>query len=135
MYPEIAIRGNTLLFPQPALFRAQKELTGWYVREARAIITKRVQFYAKQMHTSYLDLTFSDTRSQWGSCSSDNKLQFSWRLIMAPLLVIDYVVIHELAHTKEKNHSWAFWSKVRYFKPTYRLQKQWLDSNGVLLII
>ncbi len=134
-YTEIAVKGDKLLFPQSLLFRKNKELTNWYTREARKIITHQVEKYALLMNTEYQEITFSDTRSQWGRCTRDNRLQFSWRLIMSPILVLNYVVIHELAHTMEKNHSQLFWMKVRNFNPSYRQQIKWLKDNGTLLHI
>lgn len=130
---EIAIKDDKLLFPQALLFRKEKELTNWYMRQARNIITQQVERYAREMKTSYTDLTFSDTRSQWGRCTHDNRFQFSWRLVMAPLLVLNYVVIHELAHTMEKNHTHRFWAKVRGFNPSYRQQIKWLNNHGASL--
>jgi predicted metal-dependent hydrolase len=124
------MQGDMILFPKAAVFRVQKELTAWYIRQAREIISQQVEFYAKRMNASYTDLTFSDTKSQWGRCTHENKLQFSWRLVMAPLLVINYVVVHELVHTIEKNHSRSFWSKVRFHNPSYRQQIKWLAANG-----
>ncbi len=132
-YSGIQLRENALLFPDFLQFRAKKELTNWYIQQARKVITEQVDWYAKQMKTSYTDLTFSDTSSQWGRCTHDNRLQFSWRLVMAPLLVINYVVVHELAHTIQKNHSAAFWSKVRFYNPSYRQQIKWLKENHNLL--
>ena len=128
-YSLLHIVGEKFYFPKALEFRVEKELTTWYIRKAREIITERVQWYAKELKTSYKELTFSDTRSQWGRCTSDNRLQFSWRLVMAPLLVINYVVVHELVHTIEKNHSQAFWSKVRHFNPSFRQQIKWLKEN------
>ncbi|MEK7605812.1 MAG: SprT family zinc-dependent metalloprotease [Patescibacteria group bacterium] len=129
-YTEIRVEGEHLFFPQSLLFRKEKEIDQWYQREARRLITAQVEKYSQQMGTEYRGLTFSDTTSQWGRCSHDNRLQFSWRLIMAPVLVLNYVVIHELAHTMEKNHSRAFWSKVRQFTPSYRQQMKWLKDHG-----
>lgn len=134
-YTEITVKGDKLLFPQSLLFRKNKELTNWYIREARRVITQQVEKYAGIMKTEYKEITFSDTRSQWGRCTSDNRLQFSWRLIMSPLLVLNYVVIHELAHTMEKNHSQLFWMKVRNSNPSYRQQIKWLKDNGASLTI
>ncbi|HRN69773.1 MAG TPA: SprT family zinc-dependent metalloprotease [Candidatus Woesebacteria bacterium] len=133
--PEISIQKSTLLFPSALKFRAQKQLTAWYKKQAREIITKQVEYYAKLMNTSYTGLTFSDTKSQWGSCSYDNKLQFSWRLIMTPITVINYVVVHELAHTFEKNHSKNFWEIVGKYVPSYRRQKKWLKEHGNTLVV
>lgn len=134
-YAEITVRDDQLLFPQTLQFRIKKELSAWYIRQAREIITERVMRYAKEMDTNFTDLTFSDTSSQWGRCTVDNRLQFSWRLVMAPLLTINYVVVHELAHTVEKNHSRSFWAKVRLFNPSYRQQIQWLKIHGSSLVI
>lgn len=127
---EISVKGDTLFFPQGLLFRKDKEITSWYLAKAREIITQQVEFFADEMKAEYKEITFSDTKSQWGRCTHDNRLQFSWRLIMAPFLVINYVVIHELAHTKEKNHTQMFWMKVRNFNPSYRQQIKWLKEHG-----
>lgn len=129
-YNAIRLKEDQFLFPQALRFRAKTEITNWYVKQAKHIITTQVEFYAKRMNAVYTDLKFSDTKSQWGRCTHDNKLQFSWRLVMAPLLVINYVVVHELVHTFEKNHSRAFWSKVRLYNPSYRQQIIWLKENG-----
>lgn len=134
-YKDISIKNGQLLFPLGLSFRIQKELENFYIREARQLITTQTEKFAKEMGTSFREITFSDTRSQWGRCTADNRLQFSWRLIMAPLLTLNYVVIHELAHTTEKNHSRAFWSIVRKYTPSYRQQIKWLNENGRRLII
>jgi len=124
---------NTLHFPSILVFRKKKEITDWYIRQARNVITERVHFHSQKMNTTYTSIVFSDTKSKWGTCGPNNDLQFSWRLIMAPLLILDYVVIHELAHTKEKNHSRSFWSFVRLYTPAYRQHRNWLNENGYLL--
>lgn len=133
-YKEIEFKNGNLLFPNFLLFRIKKELDAWYINQAKKFITEQLNYYAEEMKTEYRGLTFSDTHSKWGSCTHDNRLQFSWRLIMAPILVINYVIIHELAHTFEKNHSRAFWSKVRLYNPSYKQQIKWLKSNGNSLI-
>jgi len=132
---DIIMKDNLLIIPQLLQFRAQKQLIAWYKKQARQIITKQVDYYSEQMKTEYTSLTFSDTKTQWGSCTHDNKLQFSWRLVMTPITVINYVVIHELAHTFEKNHSREFWEIVNKFSPSYRRQKKWLKEYGSTLII
>lgn len=135
-YKDIAVQKDKLLFPEFLLFRAQKQLISWYKKQAKEIITRQVDLYAAKMQTSYTGLiTFSDTKSQWGRCSHDDRLQFSWRLIMAPLLTLNYVVIHELAHTFEKNHSRAFWQIVRRYCPSYNRQRKWLKENAHLLTV
>jgi predicted metal-dependent hydrolase len=131
----IMIKEETLYFPKALHFRAKKELENWYIAQAKEIITRRVTVHAEKMKAEYKNLRFSSTKSKWGTCFPDNSLQFNWRLIMAPLLVIDYVVIHELAHTTEKNHSQDFWRKVRLYTPAYRQHREWLNENGHLLMV
>lgn len=131
---EVQLKNGEIIFPHAAVFRIEKEMTNWYIRKAQEIISKRVEFHAQRMHASYKDLRFSDTRSKWGTCFRDNSLQFSWRLVMAPLMVLDYVVIHELVHTTEKNHKDTFWGKVRLYTPAYKQHRKWLEENAHLLI-
>lgn len=127
------ILNNELCFPSCLQFRIKKELTDWYVKQAKKIISERVNYFSSEMDTRYKKIGFSDTKSKWGSCGRDNSLQFNWHLVMAPLLVVDYVVVHELAHTFEKNHSRKFWKIVEKYKPAYRQYRSWLKNNGAVL--
>lgn len=77
----------------------------------------------------------ADARKRWGSCGKGGSLNFSWRLILAPLPVLDCVVIHELVHTIERNHARTFWSKLAMMCPTYRSSIEWLKKNENLLHI
>ncbi len=131
---EIKTQEDNLLFPKALEFRIKKELENWYLKNAKEIISKRVGIRAKEMHTEYKSIMFSDTISKWGTCTHNNRLQFNWRLIMAPLMVLDYVVIHELAHTTEKNHARDFWNRVSVFTPAYRQHRKWLSVHQKLLI-
>lgn len=92
--------------------------------ERVAILNER--FY--QFH--YSDITFKYNKSNWGSCSHTGHLNFSTRLFLAPQVVVDYVIIHELAHLKEHNHSPSFWKVVRYALPNYEEQVNWLKKHG-----
>lgn len=133
-YKKISIT-DKFNFPEFLTFRIRKEIKDWYLREAKTVITQRVDYWRDTMNTRYAHIRFSDTSSKWGSCSVNNHLQFNWRLIMAPLLVIDYVVVHELAHTVEKNHSRKFWNTVGFYKPAYRQYRKWLRENSHYLHI
>lgn len=133
-FKEIAVT-DKIQFPDFLTFRIKKELEEWYRRKAKEIITDRVTHYATLLDVRYHSITFSDTSSKWGSCTADNRLQFNWKLIMSPILVIDYVVVHELAHTLEKNHSRSFWKIVEYHKPAYRQYKKWLNDNAHRMVI
>ncbi len=134
-FPDIEIKGEKLLFPIALKLQGKVIMEKWYIRQAKREIKKLVDEYSQMMGTSYNGITFSDTKSQWGRCTSDNRLQFNWRLIMTPLLVVRYVVIHELAHTYEKNHSAKFWSIVRSANPSYKMQIKWLKEHGNNLIV
>ena len=132
-FKDISVSDSLLHFPSFMKFRIQKELESWYIKKAKEIITERLDYMSKKMKTSYKDIRFSDTSSKWGSCSLDNALQFNWRLIMTPLTVINYVVVHELTHTLEKNHKASFWIKVRLYTPAYKQHRKWLETNKHLL--
>ncbi|MFZ2025048.1 MAG: SprT family zinc-dependent metalloprotease [Microgenomates group bacterium] len=121
---------ETMNFPKHLLFRGKIELTNWYIQEAKRIIDARVIYFSHLMKTTYTRVSFSDTSSKWGSCFPDNSLQFNWRLVMAPIIVLDYVVVHELAHTKEKNHRSNFWKIVANQKPAYKQHIKWLKENA-----
>ncbi len=132
-HSNIHIGKSELFYPKVLEFRIQKELKTWYQQQAKKIITQRIKENAKQMNVAYSEVYFSDTKSKWGSCTHDNKLQFNWRLVMAPLIVLNYVVIHELAHIEEKNHSDRFWRLVERYTPSYKQHRLWLKRNGSLL--
>ncbi len=129
-YVRIEIKGDKLLFPKVLLFRVKKELENWYLRQAKAVIIEQANSIAKEMGTSFKSIKLSETKSKWGSCTHDNRLQFNWKLIMTPILVLRYVVIHELSHTIEKNHSRKFWSRVAAFNPSFKQQIKWLREHG-----
>lgn len=82
------------------------------------------------MQLSYNKVFIKDQSSRWGSCSTNRNLNFNWRAIMAPEPVIDYLVIHELCHLKEMNHSAAFWSMVEVYDPEYKKHRHFLKING-----
>ncbi len=128
--PHIEIIDSTLHFPLALAKNGHSMLEKWYIKQAKQVIKNLVEECSREMELPYNGISFSDTRSKWGSCTPDNRLQFNWRLIMAPLLVIRYVVIHELVHTVEKNHKTLFWNRVRAKNPSYKNQIKWLKANG-----
>lgn len=102
-----------------------------YLREvARDRLAGAADDYAARLGRSYSRLTLRDTRSRWGSCTSDGRLMFSWRLIMAPPEVLDYVAAHEVAHLAQMNHSPAFWAEVERIYGDYHPPRDWLRRNG-----
>lgn len=114
---------------------ARKLLTDWYKQEARRKILDRVKWHARRCGMKIGGVKITNAGKRWGSCGKDGSLNFSWKLIMAPLRVLDYVVVHELAHILERNHSDAFWRKVAMMCPSYRSSIEWLEKNEHLLKI
>ena len=98
--------------------------------KACVVIPRRVAYYAEKLGVSYGKITLRQQKTRWGSCSSEKKLNFNWKLILAPPEVLDYVVVHELCHLKEMNHSKAFWDEVGKVMPEYETYKLWLKENG-----
>jgi predicted metal-dependent hydrolase len=105
----------------------------WYREEAKRLFTDRVNHYSKKLNLSAKSIGVTGARCRYGSCSPVNDLSFTWRLIMAPLAIIDYVIIHELVHIRVKNHSRRFWETVESFMPDYKMHKSWLRNNNHLL--
>jgi predicted metal-dependent hydrolase len=112
---------------------APRRVLDWLKREARRRIEERVAEYADMAGVTPKRITIRDTSSRWGSCSSTRCLSFSWRLILAPPFVLDYVVAHEVAHLKEMNHEPRFWRLVDSLIPHVARAQAWLGDNGALL--
>jgi predicted metal-dependent hydrolase len=110
--------------------RVKTAVENFYKKEARRVISDVVSFYAKKLGLKYKRISIRDQQTRWGSCSSEGNLNFSYRLVMAPLKVIDYVVVHELCHLTEMNHSKRFWSLVASVLPDFEKQKKWLNDHG-----
>ena len=113
---------------------APERLTNDEIREladkALKYIPERVAYFAKQIGATYGRITIRNQKTRWGSCSSKGNLNFNCLLMLAPSEVIDYVVVHELCHRKEMNHSKAFWSEVEKVLPDYKAQVKWLKDEG-----
>ncbi|MHB8157489.1 MAG: M48 family metallopeptidase [Desulfocucumaceae bacterium] len=113
----------------------EKALIGWYHKQAAIVFTDRAQLIGSRLNLKHSRISIRSQKTRWGSCSRQGNLSFNWRVIMAPSQVIDYLLIHELAHLKEMNHSKAFWSLVESIDPDYKKHRQWLKENGHLLVI
>jgi len=105
----------------------------WYKTKAREYIPAQVDFWGRRLQLSFRSVKITSANAQWGSCSRENNLAFSFRLIMAPPPVIDYVIIHELTHIKEKNHSEKFWKQMQLVMPEYKTHRNWLKDSGAKL--
>lgn len=115
--------------------RADEIFTLWLKKNAKVLLIGRTKYLAQKNNFKISTVRISNAKGRWGSCSSKKSINLSWRLMMAPPSVADYVIIHELAHTREMNHSKSFWKVVRDILPDYKEQKNWLKLNGNLLDI
>jgi len=98
--------------------------------KALKYIPERVEYFARQIGVDYGGIAIRNQKTRWGSCSSKGDLNFNCLLMLTPPEVIDYVVVHELCHRKEMNHSKAFWSEVEKVLPDYKAQVKWLKDEG-----
>jgi predicted metal-dependent hydrolase len=105
----------------------------WYRRKAAIYLPRRVAHISGVGGLATAGVRISGARHRWGSCSCRDTLAFAWRLMMAPPEVVDYVVVHELAHIREKNHGRGFWKVVEGMMPDYAEHRSWLRTNGPLL--
>lgn len=105
----------------------------WYINKANEKITPRVKLHARSLGVDVANIKIVDSRYCWGSCTLRNNVNVNWRLIKAPMFVIDYVIVHELAHLIEPNHTTRFWNIVRVQTPTMEGAKAWLKEHGQLL--
>lgn len=124
-----------LYFPEKHLPRARIKMIAWYKQKALEVITERAKMYSAMTGWRFASLSITSAQKRWGSCGPQGKLHFSWRLIMAPRDIIDYVVVHELAHIPERNHSSRFWNKVKMVLPDYKERRKWLKENGVICAV
>ncbi|KPQ43997.1 MAG: Zinc metalloprotease [Candidatus Methanoperedens nitroreducens] len=119
----------------PAIQRNKRgeALREWYISKAKEKIVPRVKYHARELGVNFDEVKIVDNRYRWGSCTVNNNVNFNWRLIKAPMFVIDYIIVHELAHLIETNHTPKFWNIVRAQSPTMEKAKAWLKENGQLL--
>ncbi len=120
----------TLYVPNTKPETVKRRLSLWYKTLALDIITDRVEYFLPSVNKPYRDLKIKTLKRQWGHCSRAGHLGFNWILMMAPLDVVDYVVVHECCHLLVHNHSMAFWKEVERILPQYKNQERWLKENG-----
>lgn len=131
----LIFQDNHFILAKEYLPHAKEIFIQWYKDKAYEKISERVEWYAKMRGFAYNKINITDATQRWASCSLKGNLNFSWRLIMASLRVIDYVVVHELVHLEEKSHTKFFWNKVKILMPDYEKHKEWIKRNGHILRI
>ena len=111
----------------------QKQTLLFLKKTAEHYIVNKTQEFATTMSVTFNEITLKQQKTRWGSCSSQKNLNFNWRLIHFPVEVINYVIVHELAHLTHMNHSAHFWQRVAQFDPEYLLHRGWLKRNGLVV--
>lgn len=111
----------------------KRQFERWYKDKAKKIIVHITAKYSEQISEKYKKVKLSSAKTRWGSCSNKKNINISWRLVLAPLPVLDYVIAHEVAHLKYMDHSKRFWKLVYQMVPEYEKYKAWLKDNGHLL--
>ena len=129
----IYVGGKGFLLQHSRKAQAEALMKAFYKRELRARVQELVRFYAARDGYKPSAVRITSARTRWGSCSRANALNFSFRLALTPPACIEYVVVHELAHTREHNHSARFWQLVNQSLPSFKLPRDWLKKHGAEL--
>lgn len=125
--------GSRALFVPGADDHIPRKVTSWLKGQAKADLTARAEYHAAKIGKKIAAISVRDTKSRWGSCASNGRLSFSWRLILAPPEILDYVAAHEVAHLKEMNHSDRFWKLCVELAPQTPDARIWLKEHGLRL--
>jgi predicted metal-dependent hydrolase len=134
--PKVVMGKSTItVFPSEDAKRHRTLLIDELRNQASEKIKRKVRYFADKYGFKIKKVAIKDTVSRWGSCSSDRNININWRLALAPTRVMDYVIIHELCHTKEMNHSPRFWALVESCMPDYQVYDHWLRSHGQGIIL
>lgn len=129
----VKIVGDTLILPKE---QSKEKLITFLKKLLRTYLTERVYEIANEYNFQYSAISISSAKTCWGSCSFNNNLHFTYKLALCPKVVVDYLIIHELCHTKIKNHSSKFWDLVGKCCPNYKFIEKWLKENrGIIDII
>ncbi|MEC2072481.1 M48 family metallopeptidase [Alkalihalophilus marmarensis] len=107
----------------------------WYLQHGEQKIHDRMAIYTEKMNITYSNLQLKEQKMRWGTCTADGSIYLNWRIVMAPISIIDYLLVHELAHIVHANHSKDFWRLVGTILPDFEERKEWLRVNGPLLTI
>lgn len=109
--------------------RSEEEIkTG--MEQARKVLVEKTEYYAELLQVTYQKIRIGNQKTRWGSCSSRGTISYNWHLVLMPERILDYVVVHELCHVMEMNHSPGFWSKVESVLPDYKERREWLKKHG-----
>lgn len=133
---EYAVTDKEIILPAERVARSslKKELQHFYREEAERIVRELLAQYSEELDLRYNTVRFKNQKTRWGSCSHKRNLNFNWRLAMAPEEIIEYIVVHELIHLEERNHSKKFWRKLSHVLPDCAERAAWLKEHALTLI-
>ncbi len=139
---EVTLNGDNIIVPLPPKLPEKAKsrfihttLELWYTRNAREILTEKTYQLGSLCHLQPASVGIKDYKSRWGCCFGDGRIYFNWRIIAAPDSIVDYVIIHELCHLVEPNHSKQYWKIVEKIIPDWKKRRGWLKQNGYTLAI
>ncbi len=107
----------------------------WYKKEGTSVVKREVEPIAKELEVTYKEINLKNVKTLWGSCTPKKRLNFNWKIVLAPFPVFRYVIIHEVCHLKIPGHSKEFWSLVEILDPDYKKHRKWLKNNSWQLSI
>lgn len=128
---DLVFKGNFFLFNRNSLPKAEKIFIDFYKSKGLEKINERLSFYQEKIKANVTDIRVMELKNRWDSCSSNGRLNFHWKVAMAPISVLDYIIVHELVHLLHHNHSAAFWNELDKVLPNYRESEIWLRHHGV----
>ncbi|MEW6178813.1 MAG: SprT family zinc-dependent metalloprotease [Chloroflexota bacterium] len=131
----LRLETTRLVMSSDLLPHAQAVLQKFLTNHLNLTLTLRLPYFTDLVGKEPIKVRTSKARTRWGSCSSNGNVAFNWRLAMAPLDIVDYIIVHELVHLKYPNHSRAFWAEVARILPDYKARKQWLKQYGSWLTL
>lgn len=123
---KVKVENNAIFLPS---VKPEIRIKQYLINLTKKIIPERVNYYCKTFNLQHKQITITGATTRWGSCGYNNTLNFTYKLAMCPMDVVNYVVVHELCHTLEKNHSKKFWNRVAEIMPNYKQQEKWLKNN------
>jgi len=129
---KIELSDTSLIVPKQ-FYNNTNKIKNWFVVLSKDILKERLEYWANIMQLDYSSITINNNKTRWGSCDSERNIKLNFRLIMLPHKVVDYVLIHELTHILEMNHSKSFYKIITKIMPSYKLHQKILKENGYLL--
>jgi len=127
----VKLQGGRFLMPKALAREGREHLIRWYAERARAWLTAKVADGAARMEVLPAGVRVQDLGYRWGSCGKGGQLYFHWKTILLPARIVEYVVVHEMAHLQEPHHTPEFWQRVERTMPDYELRKRWLSAHGM----